>query len=592
MQKAIGFIKQNYTLVIVIVMVIVGVALYANTFHNKMFWDDNDFILNNQFVHDWSNFPKFFSQNLIAGAGLISNYWRPALLTMFSFEWHIWHGNPLGYHITNTLIHIADAILLTLLISKLFKNKSIAFFAGLIFLIHPLQTEAVTYVNSLGDSLSVLFIASGLLLYLKFLQTQEKPHDSTAYLGSVGLFILALMSKETAIIMPALIFLVDFFFQNADSIYIKIKNAFYRVWPYFTLALFYIILRATALNFNNSFNLYGKQNLFTTNILVRIFTFFKILTTYIGLLFWPNHLHMERSMSLATSLSPAVVLGGLIFFLLLGLAIWKIKKYPILSFGIFWFFICLAPTSNIAVPINGLLYEHWLYLPMFGFWLSVFSIFHSPLMGEGGARLAERERGWAKRRVRVIIPIYLLIATYVFIFSFKTISRNHEWRDPINFYNQTLTYAPNSYRIINNLGMAYSDTNDFNNAKIFYEKAIALDPANAVAYHNLGNLYKENGKKDLAIHNFNIAIQKDPKFIYSYNALAQLYLDDNDLENARNTLKQKSDNIPDLLTFILLSQISIQLKDYSTALDYAKKAQVIDPGNSKVNQLLLELPQP
>src|SRR3989344_3556288 len=79
-----NYLKQNKVLAAILGITLLGIVLYANTLNNQMFWDDNDFILNNQYVHNWKNIPQYFSENLIAGVGLVSDYWRPVLLMVFS----------------------------------------------------------------------------------------------------------------------------------------------------------------------------------------------------------------------------------------------------------------------------------------------------------------------------------------------------------------------------------------------------------------------------------------------------------------------------------------------------------------------------
>ena len=139
--------------------------------------------------------------------------------------------------------------------------------------------------------------------------------------------------------------------------------------------------------------------------------------------------------------------------------------------------------------------------------------------------------------MRVAQAISILLLIYLVFLAKTTISRNAEWRDPIIFYNQTLRYAPTSYRVINNLGMAYDDDNQHEKAIETYQRAIALNSDIQVAYHNLGNAYKALDRKDLAIENFKLAIEKDPKFTYSYNALIQIYLDDHDSKKALEYLR-------------------------------------------------------
>jgi hypothetical protein len=183
-----------------------------------MFWDDNDFILNNQFIKNWHYLPKYFSENIIAGAGLLSNYWRPVLLFVFSLQWHLWQDWPAGYHFINASFHITDTILLYFLLFSLFKKRWLAGLTALIFLAHPLQTEAVSYVSGLGDSLSTFFLFLSIIFYLKHRLSQKPPSKSSFYFLSLLMYPLALMAKETAFVTPLLIFIVDFFQKISPSL--------------------------------------------------------------------------------------------------------------------------------------------------------------------------------------------------------------------------------------------------------------------------------------------------------------------------------------------------------------------------------------
>jgi len=174
----------------VLLLIVLGFSLYANSFQNQMFWDDDDFIINNQYIKNWRYFPKYFSENVIAGAGLVSNYWRPMLLTLFSLQWHLWKNWTPGYHFVNTSFHVANAILLFFILFYIFKNYILSILASLIFLAHPLQTEAVTYVSGLGDPLSVFFIFLGILFYLKFRIYKKISTQIIFYLLTLLMYIL------------------------------------------------------------------------------------------------------------------------------------------------------------------------------------------------------------------------------------------------------------------------------------------------------------------------------------------------------------------------------------------------------------------
>lgn len=496
-----------------------GLAVYANTFGNGMFWDDNDFILNNQYVQHWQYVPNMFRENVIAGSGLNSNYWRPVLLLVFSTEWHAWQGWTPGYHLVNTAFHLANDVLLFFLLLAVFRKRALAFLAALIFLVHPLQTEAVSYANSLGDSLSVFFMFSGLLLYARAIALGRPAWRQWQPYAAAMLYALALMSKETAVVMPGLLVLIDIFGHHQSrpeswkEFLRSLLGSVRRTWPYFLLAAVYIGLRATVLNLGNTFNLYNETTVFTASVWVRILTFFRILLEYFGLMFWPRVLHMERSVAIATSLrSIDVWLGGLLAAGLLALAIWRLPRRSAVSFGILWFFCAVSVTSNIAAPINGLLYEHWMYVPLVGIFLALSSL-GMQLWGLKSAAL---------KPVRVLLLFFAVVIPIGF--AVRAIARNVEWRDPVTFYTQTLRYAPTSYRIINNLGMEYAGRQMYQPAQQQYERAVQLDMTNPVAHHNLGNLYVAEGRYREAVTEYETALNNDPKFLFSYRNLIGLYL--------------------------------------------------------------------
>src|SRR5437762_2749445 len=107
----------------VLLIVLAGVIAYHNCLPNEMFWDDDDFILNNRFIRDFHYWPLWFSQNLVAGSYLVSNYWRPLLLTVFALEWHWWQGWVYGWHAVSVLFHILSATTLYFVFNRLLGQR-------------------------------------------------------------------------------------------------------------------------------------------------------------------------------------------------------------------------------------------------------------------------------------------------------------------------------------------------------------------------------------------------------------------------------------------------------------------------------------
>ena len=508
---------------IILLFVVLGIITYANGLGNEMFWDDDDFILKNRFIKDWQYLPLFFSQNLVAGSYLMSNYWRPFLLIVFSMEWHWWGSWVYGWHAVNILVHTLDSTVLFFLLGRLTLSRNISLLIAILFLVHPAHNEAVVYANSLGDSLSTFFVLSSLLLFARFRRSCKPAFLSRNYYFAFLCFPLAIMSKETGFVLCALVTLVDFLiFQANRSFWLRVKKTFCSVWPYLVLALIYVYLRGHILNFNNSFNFYNETNAFTSSILVRIGTFFKAMVQYAGLLFCPYELRVERQLPWAKSpLELDVLGGGILVAVMLACAFYYWKKKPLLSLGLFWFFAAMMPTSNILVPINAVLYEHFLYVPTMGVLIGIIPIL---------ARWVGNNHHWQKFSLILFVVIMI-------IFIGINIRRNTDWKTAIGFYEKLVQYAP-SYRVINNLGMAYADHKLYDKSEATYRRSIAMDPANPVAYHNLAGTLRDTGRIKEAIDNFQKALKLNPNFLFSYKSLAQLYLQLGDYKNCRENLLQ------------------------------------------------------
>lgn len=544
-----------------------------------MFWDDNDFILNNQYIKDWHHFPKLFSGNVIEGAGLVSNYYRPVLLTVFSVEWHLFGTAVFGWHAVNALVHALNAALIFMLLIRLFRRRWLAILVAGLFLIHPVQVEAVAYVNSFGDSLSFFLMLLSLLSFERALSVKERIFSSPWYYLSIFLFPLAVLSKETAIVLPGLVFAITFFSGDRGQFSHRLLKAILVSLPFLLLGICYMVLRAGPLNFQNTFNLYNEQNQFTESMWLRFLTFCKIISVYIGLLFWPQHLHMERSLALPHGYSADILFGAAVLAGLCAAILWNHKRRPILAFGMAWFLIALIPTSNIFIPINGLLYEHWLYVPIVGFGIALFAFFEQMVQS------AEHRLGTSWR------PLLIgLLVIFAILLCARTIKRILDWKSPISLYTQTLKYAPHSYRVLNNLGMSYADRRDVPTAIEFYEKAVSVDSQNPVALHNLGNAYQTLGDAPRAISYYKEAIDHDPAFGYSYSNLINILIQQGNSKEARAYLeKYLSVSARPLDVLELLAQLAIAEKEYGRALEYVNRALQVDPQNNQFGSAKIEL---
>lgn len=518
-------------------LISLGALAYFNALGNQLFWDDNDGIVNNVFIKDWQYFRHYFSENLIAGAGLSSNYWRPVLLIVFSLGWKMWGLWPFGFHLISVLIHLLAGWLLFEIFFLLAKNKWLAFFPALFFVLHPLQTEAVTYVSGLADPLSAVFIFSALFFHIK-------NRIQKVYWPLWIFFGLALMTKEKALILfPVLLILTEavFFFseKQKETFFSQslsfIKRIIQIFWPIFVIGTFYAILRGTSLNFQNTFNLYDQPNLYADSIFVRTWTFLGIFPQYLQLIFWPFHLHMERLVQIKQTFFSFPVLWG---FSLLAFFFFRffnqIKKNPLISFALGWFLFSLLASSGIPAVSSGIMYEHYLYFPLAGFffWLS---------LEITGLIAFSKQQFWAKK---IGFPVLFVLALFLIFLTFQ---RNKDWKNPIVFYENVLQYNRQSLRVWNNLGMALADANQTEKAITAYQEAIKLDPKkeSMPPRHNLANIFVALNKKEEAKNLYQDILNAQPDFIFSYYPLLKIYLEQKEYSQAKKFFKTLREKAPE-----------------------------------------------
>lgn len=483
------------------VLAAIGFGVYAVNLHNPLFWDDEDWIVYNPAVHalTWNNARSLFSKSTLGGLDLTSNYYRPALFLTFAINYAISGIHPVGYHLVNNLLHVADALLAGYLLWLLFRNRLMALLAGAAFLLHPLNTEAVTYVSGRGDPLHYFFMLASLVLLLR----NKKGL-------SLVLVPFALLSQEKAIILPFLVVLALWTQQK------KIKPALIASLPYFGLTLVYGILRLTVLNFGSTLNLYLAPNVYTEHVAIRFYAFLHVLAEYARLLVAPVGLHMERGVTLHASFFEwpvwfvAMILAGLVA-LLVRLHRRHREHFPVWFFGLAWFFVTILPVSGIT-PVSALLYEHWMYVPMLG-----------PIAI--AAWYLVKLYQWLKAKPTLWRAMFLAaLAGYAVFYGVQDVRRNMLWGRPVEFYKDILRYEPDSARINNNLGNEYF-FRERNSAKAeeYYLKAVAANDIFPQPHYNLGSILEARGDVYGAVKEYEAALQVDPKFYYALQSIVVLY---------------------------------------------------------------------
>lgn len=518
-----------------LILLVIGFLLYLPSLSSPFIWDDEDFVYANQYVKEFQ-LDKFFTQSQTAGRGKLSNYYRPIPQIVYAGTHSLFGYNSFWYHLSNVLFHLfaGGAIfyffhtLITLLQQSEWRADRtlmihIPLLISILFLIHPVQTEAVSYISGLSDPLFVFF---GFLSMTFFLLKDDRKNMIPL---SLFFFILSLLSKETGLVFLPLLILLQFTIsfsvvQRIQNLFLiarqTVIHTFKSVWPFLATTAVYLWFHFTFINQMNMKSVWGNSP-YANSLQVRLLTFIQNLYTYIALLIFPKNLFMERdlTMPIQTQIFNPYLIGFIFINLLILLVLRKFKNsFQILLFCYLSFFISFLPYTGIVL-INGIFYEHFLYLPLVFFF--VFIIFVILNLFQHLNKIGNL----------VILSVLLLLAL-------RNITRQLDWNDPIRFYSQTLTHAPESVRIMNGLGMAYADRGELKNSLRIYQSAIRVNPNAPNLYHNMANVYASVGDLENAEKFYLKALETDQNFFYSVQSLAKLY-DSTGQKDKLTQLRQK-----------------------------------------------------
>jgi hypothetical protein len=378
--------RVTTTILALLSIIIVGTLTYSNTFDASWHFDDHTAIVENYSIRNL--------KATVLGAGLVGGSRWIGFVT-FALNYHFGKLNVFGYHLVNICIHLISAMLVYLLVLLTFRTPSLkeqplsrhaAFLslaAGLIFVAHPIQTQAVTYIVQRFTSLATLFYLLSLVLFIKarLLNHEGKPFFSpshlSCYLSSLLAAFLAMKTKEITITLPAIILLCElcFFSPSVKALTKKFLYLLPLLLTFFIIPLsrygigLFGISGGTFMGIAEVGDVIGDATQETAAISRNdyLLTQFNVIVTYIRLLFLPINQNLDYDYPLAHSLFAFPTFLSFLFLVMLVIVgVWIFRKSRLISFGIFWFFITLSVESSI-IPIRDVIFEHRVYLPSVGF---------------------------------------------------------------------------------------------------------------------------------------------------------------------------------------------------------------------------------
>ncbi|MBI5749435.1 MAG: tetratricopeptide repeat protein [Nitrospinae bacterium] len=486
----------------ILILLVITLLVWGNTLSNGFAYDDTVTIANNQFIREWGNIPKLLSKDYFNLSGELT--YRPLVTLTYFLDYSLWGMKPSKYHLTNLIIHASNVIFLYLFIILLLGNVKIAFLSALLFDVHPVQAEAVNAISFREDLLTVFFLLPSFILFIRlFVDFKSGYIRRLFYSVSLSLYALALFSKEMAITYP--LFLIGYIYSfHSEKVRERIGYFISLIGGYVIVTLIYLLIYLGPLGNSNS-----REFPYTIpDLPIRLLTLPMVIVRYFLLFIFPYNLNADYIPDFNSSLiEPSLIISLIIISGIGAAAILLSRKDRRAIYGMFWFFISLMPVMNI-VPIAYVIAERYLYLPLIGlsFFTSIFLI--TTYNGMPGY---------------IKIGGLSALGIIVILLSIRSVYRNIDWKDDMILWSKTIITSPNSFMAHNNLGIAYANHGNLNEAIKEYKTAIRLKPDYLNGYNNLGIAYASHGNLNEAVKEYKTAIRLKPDDPLPYYNLGNAY---------------------------------------------------------------------
>lgn len=499
---------------------------------------------------------------------------RPVATVSFALNYYIHGLSPYWFRVVNIVIHIATSWVLYIFICKTLSifeednnNKLLAAISALVWAIHPLQIQSVTYIVQRMNSLAGLFFLLAMLIYIEARQSELKLLKLLLFTLSCFSIFLAIKSKPNAVtIFPSILLYEIIFLQKIKDR--SSKNIFFVIFTALAalcLLLYFLSTDAAShIPFTNLPAWYNGKGFTLTQYLL---TEFRVLVFYISLVFYPqpSRLNIDHEIFYSTSLfNPLVTFASvLVVLILISISIFYVKKYKVLTFGVLWFFVNHSVESTI-IPLD-FIFEHRNYIPSMMF---IFGILYT---------LKQYNK-------KIINYIAILI---IVILSVWTFQRNTVWENGLSLWEDSSLKSKNKSRPRENFAYYLEQEGRIEDAIKSYKKAIELYPSNhknVVLESHIGDLFAKKGDMTSALAHYNNAFVLNPKSREILNSLGNFFYRSGNFDQAASFYKEalKIDKKSVVLN-VNLGNAMAALGDIDASFKYYSKAISLEKSNIEAN---------
>ena len=463
-------LEANRDVTTFLILFLLAFLPYSNIFFNWFVYDDSFLVVSNPYVHSFRYLRQIFTTSAWSfyGAQGISNYYRPIMTLEFLLSYQIAGPVPFSFHMVSILLN-GIAVWLVFLILRRLSDERVALVAAGLFALHPIHTEPVAWIASVGDLDLAVFYLATFLFYLKLRESKAKAWPRAMMCIS---FALAMLSKETAITLPVLAMLFEHFYRG-DRSTTTLREKFSRYSALWIVAALYLTARAAIMGGIAAVVIRPNLSWHDT-----VLSAIALMGSYLWKLIWPARLSAFYAFHASqhfTDRNVLLGLAGLALCAILFAALWKGSH--MLSFAFAWIFLPLGPVMNARWMPAGVYGERYLFLPSVGFcWLLAWS----------AVQLWKGSVPFVPRLATRAVPALLCIVALAY--GMRTVSRNREWGDEAMLYRGAADTQDDSSVIRTNLGSIAINRGNWKLAEQEWLQALAMDPTSGYALDDMALL--------------------------------------------------------------------------------------------------------
>lgn len=487
-------LPANIRRALLAILVVITFAAYGNSLQGDFVWDDTFLVRDNLDLKNLASLPRVLARPFQLDEYHSTPFYRPLTMVSFFLDYRLWGKNPLGYHLTNLLLHLLAALLFYRLGKRLLPEIA-AMAAAFVFALHPIHTESVTFISGRTDILCAVFYLAAILLHL----ASKRP--VLCRVLAVASFTAALLAKEMAVTLPLMLLLIDWWILR-EKISPRLLG---RYLPHAVVVGAYFVLRKAA--FDGAMLDLPTQDALILAIKVAPLLIMK----YLWVFLWPWTLNSYYILDTSQASTGYLVVGA--WFGTLGvitaLVICRLRTItPAISYPVLWFLVTLLPVLNFVHKGNVPMAERFAYIPSMGLAWAL-----GLLIAKGLA-----DHGRALKNITAA-----LLAGLVVFYGVRTHARNIDWKDDYALYSSMVQTSPRSDVAHFNLGCIYRDRRDYEAAHRHWREAVTINQRHAGAHNNLGALYHMSDQLDLALVAYFRALEIKPDHPFTWFNIGKIY---------------------------------------------------------------------